>query len=233
MRCVRPLTFCVPTGNFGDVFAGFRREKKLGVPVNRLIVATNANDILAMRAIATGTYARGTVHATLSPAMDIQVASNFERLGKLYEAHGCNAATVRALMENFAATGSLTSSLRRWPPCKPRSSPTAQSEDETIATMKPGPSRSRSARRPAHSRGPHRNAQGICGGGCGQQRFRPHIRPSSRKPSKRQTGTSPAATRTHALDPDRARALRETLPNAIGPLRAFIAGAQNGGNQPI
>jgi threonine synthase len=74
----RPLTFSVPTGNFGDVFAGYV-GKQLGVPIKRLIVATNANDILA-RAITSGTYARGAVHATLSPAMDIQVASNFERL---------------------------------------------------------------------------------------------------------------------------------------------------------
>ncbi len=99
-----PLTFAVPTGNFGDVFAGYV-AKKIGAPVKRLVVATNANDILA-RAIRTGVYARGQVHATISPAMDIQVASNFERL--LFEAHGRDATKTRALMETFAATGALT-----------------------------------------------------------------------------------------------------------------------------
>jgi threonine synthase len=100
----RQLTFAVPTGNFGDVFAGFV-AKQLGAPIKRLIVATNVNDILA-RAITTGTYARGQVHATMSPAMDIQVASNFERL--LYENHGRDAARLNDLMKTFAATGSVT-----------------------------------------------------------------------------------------------------------------------------
>lgn len=100
----RPLTFSVPTGNFGDVFAGYV-AKQMGVPVQRLIIATNANDILA-RALATGTYARQSVHATLSPAMDIQVASNFERL--LFEIHGRDPAILRDLMATFAKTGSLT-----------------------------------------------------------------------------------------------------------------------------
>lgn len=128
----RALTFSVPTGNFGDVFAGYV-ARKIGVPVKRLIAATNANDILT-RAISTGAYARGTVHATLSPAMDIQVASNFERL--LYESHGREAATVRRLMDGFAATGALT--------IEPRALASIQSmfladrvhEGETVATMK-------------------------------------------------------------------------------------------------
>jgi len=98
------LTFSVPTGNFGDVFAGYV-AKQLGAPIGRLIVATNVNDILA-RAISTGLYARGQVHATISPAMDIQVASNFERL--LYESHGRAPAVVRKLMDEFARSGSLT-----------------------------------------------------------------------------------------------------------------------------
>ena len=100
----KQLTFSVPTGNFGDVFAGYV-AKQLGAPISRFIVATNVNDILA-RALATGAYARGAVHATMSPAMDIQVSSNFERL--LYESHGRDAARVRTLMDEFAAKGALT-----------------------------------------------------------------------------------------------------------------------------
>ncbi len=128
----RPLTFSVPTGNFGDIFAAYV-AKELGVPVHRLIVATNANDILA-RAITTGTYARGTVHATLSPAMDIQVASNFERL--LYESHGRDAAAVRELMQTFADTGSLTIKPDALSNIKKLFLADRVHEGETVATMK-------------------------------------------------------------------------------------------------
>ncbi len=74
----RPVSFSVPTGNFGDAFAGFAAQR-MGLPIERIIVATNANDIVA-RAVETGRYARGKVVETQSPAMDIQVSSNFERL---------------------------------------------------------------------------------------------------------------------------------------------------------
>ena len=74
----RPINFSVPTGNFGDVYAGYL-AKKMGLPINKLIVATNQNDIL-YRAISNGIYEVENVLETLSPSMDIQVASNFERL---------------------------------------------------------------------------------------------------------------------------------------------------------
>ena len=74
----RPVNFSVPTGNFGDVYAGYL-AKKMGLPINKLIVATNQNDILH-RAISNGGYEVENVFETLSPSMDIQVASNFERL---------------------------------------------------------------------------------------------------------------------------------------------------------
>jgi threonine synthase len=72
------VSFCVPTGNFGDAYAGYV-AKKLGLPIARIIVATNGNDILS-RAMKTGRYEKGAVLASISPAMDIQIASNFERL---------------------------------------------------------------------------------------------------------------------------------------------------------
>jgi len=99
----RPLAFSVPTGNFGDVYAGYV-AKRIGLPVAKLVVATNENDILA-RFLATGRYARGPVVATSSPSMDIQVASNFERL--LFEMEGRDGAAVAGLMREFAATGGL------------------------------------------------------------------------------------------------------------------------------
>jgi threonine synthase len=74
----RAVSFCVPSGNFGDAFAGYV-ARRMGLPIARIVVATNSNDILA-HAFEDGRYARGEVHATISPAMDIQSASNFERL---------------------------------------------------------------------------------------------------------------------------------------------------------
>jgi threonine synthase len=99
-----PVTFCVPTGNFGNVFAGYL-AKRMGFPIDKLIIATNDNDILA-QFFETGTYERGTVHHTTSPAMDIQVASNFERY--LYYHFGEDPDRLCAFMEEFAYTGSAS-----------------------------------------------------------------------------------------------------------------------------
>src|SRR5665213_245622 len=98
----RKVAFTVPTGNFGDVYAGYVATR-MGLPVDRLVVATNVNDILA-RTFATGAYELRDVVATTSPSMDIQVSSNFERL--LFDAYDRDASAVRALM------GSLTQSRR-------------------------------------------------------------------------------------------------------------------------
>jgi threonine synthase len=94
----RPVRFAVPTGNFGDVFAGYAATR-MGLPVERLIVATNVNDILA-RALASGVYEPRGVVATASPAMDIQVSSNFERL--LFEATGRSPVAVLKAMAALA-----------------------------------------------------------------------------------------------------------------------------------
>jgi threonine synthase len=94
---------CVPTGNFGDILAGYY-ARRMGLPISTLILATNENDILA-RFFATGNYSIGTVHHTLAPAMDIQVASNFERY--LFDRIGQDADRLREMMAGFAATGWL------------------------------------------------------------------------------------------------------------------------------
>jgi threonine synthase len=97
-----PVSFVVPTGNFGDAFSGYV-AKRCGAPVGRIVLATNANDILA-RTLASGSYERaGASHATLSPAMDIQVASNFERI--LHEVLGGDGERVRRLYDQFAQSG--------------------------------------------------------------------------------------------------------------------------------
>ncbi|MEI9411349.1 threonine synthase [Mesorhizobium salmacidum] len=100
----RPVSFTVPTGNFGDIFAGYA-AKKMGLPIDRLVIATNDNDILA-RTFATGEYRTKGVFATTSPSMDIQVSSNFERL--LFEASNRDAATVRRYMAGLKQSGAFT-----------------------------------------------------------------------------------------------------------------------------
>src|SRR5690606_15305739 len=100
----RPVSFTVPTGNFGDVFAGYA-AKLMGLPIERLVVATNDNDILA-RTLETGTYQTRGVVETTSPSMDIQVSSNFERL--LFEASGRDAETVTRYMQSLKQSGSFT-----------------------------------------------------------------------------------------------------------------------------
>ncbi len=92
--------FVVPTGNFGDVFAG-EAAMRMGLPVDKLLVATNSNDIMA-RALNEGIYESGKAEPTLSPSMDIQVASNFERA--LFEASGRDARFIRREMGLFAET---------------------------------------------------------------------------------------------------------------------------------
>jgi len=95
---LRPVSFSVPTGNFGDVLAGWV-AKRMGLPIERLVVATNVNDIL-VRTVHSGVYHATGVTPTTAPSMDIQVSSNFERL--LFEAYGRDGSAVRGLMGNLA-----------------------------------------------------------------------------------------------------------------------------------
>ncbi|TNE59548.1 MAG: threonine synthase [Alphaproteobacteria bacterium] len=100
----RAASYAVPTGNFGDILAGYA-AKQMGLPVDRLIIATNVNDILA-RTLATGEYKVEGVTPTTSPSMDIQVSSNFERL--IFEACGREAGEVRGLMSSLGQSGAFT-----------------------------------------------------------------------------------------------------------------------------
>lgn len=100
----RRVSFTVPTGNFGDIFAG-SIARAMGLPVDRLVIATNQNDILD-RALTTGEYRVGRVEPSVSPSMDIQVSSNFERA--LYFAYDGDAAAVRALMDELQTSGGFT-----------------------------------------------------------------------------------------------------------------------------
>ncbi|MDB5714291.1 MAG: threonine synthase [Sphingomonadales bacterium] len=100
----RKVAFAVPTGNFGDVFAGYVAAR-MGLPIERLIVATNVNDILH-RALSTGDYSCGLVTPTATPSMDIQVSSNFERL--LFDLSGRDGAALGGMMRAFDASKSMT-----------------------------------------------------------------------------------------------------------------------------
>jgi len=96
-----PVNFSVPTGNFGDVYAGYL-SKKMGLPINKLVVATNQNDILD-RAISSGKYEVETVFETNSPSMDIQIASNFERL--IYDLNDCDDIKTKNIMKGIKEEG--------------------------------------------------------------------------------------------------------------------------------
>jgi len=127
----RTVDFAVPTGNFGDAFAGYA-ARLMGLPIGRIIVATNTNDIIA-RALTTGDYRRGRAVATQSPAMDIQVASNFERL--FFECAGRDARASGAALRAFAAGGAVQAPPPVLAAMRDALVGVAVSEEETAATI--------------------------------------------------------------------------------------------------
>jgi threonine synthase len=128
----RKIAFTVPTGNFGDVFAGYVAAR-MGLPVDRLVIATNVNDILA-RALRSGGYEVHDVTPTASPSMDIQVASNFERA--LFEATDRDARTVRALMAGLANSRRFVVPARALAELRGIFSADCADEQETAATIR-------------------------------------------------------------------------------------------------
>ena len=128
----RKVAFTVPTGNFGDVYAGYV-ALRMGLPIDRLVIATNVNDILT-RTIATGTYDLRGVVATSSPSMDIQVASNFERL--LFDAYGRDGGPVRQLMASLDQSRRFALSERALSGIRTVFSADRADEEETAATIR-------------------------------------------------------------------------------------------------
>ncbi|WP_299934811.1 threonine synthase [uncultured Pelagimonas sp.] len=127
----RKISFTVPTGNFGDIFAGYI-AKQMGLPIDRLVVATNQNDILD-RCLKTGAYEKGDVAPSISPSMDIQVSSNFERA--LYFAYGKDGAAVAQLMDELA-NGGFSVSQGALQALREDFDSGRVSEDETLAFIK-------------------------------------------------------------------------------------------------
>ncbi len=128
----RKVAFTVPTGNFGDVYAGYV-ARQMGLPVDRLVVATNVNDIL-VRAFATGDYEIRDVVPTTSPSMDIQVSSNFERL--LFDAYARDAKAVTGLMGSLAQSRRFTVSAHALAAMRELFTADRADEEESAATMR-------------------------------------------------------------------------------------------------
>jgi threonine synthase len=127
----RAVSFTVPTGNFGDVFAGYI-AKRMGLPIERLVVATNQNDILH-RCLTTGRYEVEGVSPSISPSMDIQVSSNFERA--LFDVYDRDGAAVAQLMEELKGQGGFTLSQGALDRLRESFASGRASEDETRATI--------------------------------------------------------------------------------------------------
>ena len=128
----KPINFSVPTGNFGDVYAGYL-AKKMGLPINKFLVATNQNDILH-RAISKGTYDVEKVSETISPSMDIQIASNFERL--IYDLNNCNDTKTISAMKDIKEKGKYLIDKENLDKINIDFLSSQISEDETLKTIK-------------------------------------------------------------------------------------------------
>ena len=128
----RPINFSVPTGNFGDVYAGYL-SKKMGLPINKFIVATNKNDILH-RAISNGNYEAESVSETNSPSMDIQIASNFERL--IYDLNDCDDNETSTIMHGIKRKGKYIISKDKMEKINKDFLSASMSEEEILDTIK-------------------------------------------------------------------------------------------------
>ncbi len=128
----REVSFSVPTGNFGDIYAGWL-AKAMGLPVRQLIIASNRNDILA-RCVATGEYRRENVTPSLSPSMDIQISSNFERL--LFEFYDGDASAIRGLMQDLKTSGGFKLSETAYQRLRKYFSACCVDDQATLATIR-------------------------------------------------------------------------------------------------
>ncbi len=214
----RPVSFVVPTGNFGDVFAGWV-AKRMGLPVERLVVATNINDILA-RTLETGRYEVRGVSPTASPSMDIQVSSNFERL--LFEAEGRNAEAVRRHMASLAQSGAFTISGAPMAAIRGEFDAGRAGEDETAATMR------RYYEQAGYLLDPHTAVAMAVGAEQGGDPSVPRIVLGTAHPAKFPEAVK-AATGVHAALPPHVADIMERpervtrLPNDLAAVQAHIA----------
>lgn len=214
----RDVSFVVPTGNFGDIFAGFI-AKRMGVSIETLVIATNANDILR-RTLATGRYAPAEVAATQSPSMDIQVSSNFERL--LFEAYGRDGTAVAGLLADLARAGGF--GIEPGPLEAIRAEFAAYTTDEAATTQEIA----RTFREAGYIADPH-TAVGLAAArrAQAQRPATPHIVLGTAHPAKFPAAIERAIGRAPAL-PEPLAGLDEktetytTLPNDLSVIETFI-----------
>jgi threonine synthase len=128
----RKVTFAVPTGNFGNVFSGYA-ALQMGVPIERFVIGSNRNDILT-RLIASGEMTMAPVEPSLSPSMDIQVSSNFERL--LFELCGRNGDTIQDMMRRFRKSGRMKLTETRWQRMRKLFSGARVDDETTLAVIR-------------------------------------------------------------------------------------------------
>jgi len=210
----KQVSFSVPTGNFGDILAGYL-ALMMGVPIDRLICATNENDILSVF-FNSGLYRRGHVHQTISPSMDIQVASNFERF--LYLRMDRDSVRLRAFMDSFSKNGEAT--LGGAMPVDPHIVATAIDTQETMATI------ADVYRRNGYVVDPH-TAVGI----AAAKRFRvdgPMVCLATAHPAKFPESVDAAIGRKVAKHPrldglENAPSRRTVLPARVAEVQAFVA----------
>lgn len=213
----KPAIFVVPTGNFGDIFAG-EAAMQMGLPVERLVIATNANDIMA-RALNNGVYESGAAHHTLSPSMDIQVASNFERA--LFEASRRDSKWVAAAMSDFARTKKLVLPASVLENLRARYSAFACDDAQTLATIK------RIAADTGRVIDPH-TAVAACAANHFPASAAPMVILSTAHPAKFPDAVAKAIGRNPPMPEGLKRVMDlperlETLPNDLSLIRQFIS----------
>src|SRR5690606_402230 len=212
----RPVSFTVPTGNFGDIFAGYI-AKHIGLPVDRLVIATNQNDILH-RCLTTGRYATDGVKPSLSPSMDVQVSSNFERA--LFDAYGRDGRAVAQLMEELKREGGFGVSQGALQALRATYASGRVSEEETLATI------ARTHRETGELLCPH-SAAGVGVAKAQRAPAVPLVTLATAHPAKFPSAVDPATGHRPGL-PDRmadlfARPERVTsVPNDLAALEALI-----------
>jgi threonine synthase len=222
----RTMSFTVPTGNFGDIFAGYA-ARAMGLPVSKLVIATNVNDILA-RTLASGRYEIRGVAETMSPSMDIQVSSNFERL--LFEVSGRSSERVVDLMESLSSQRAFALSRDELSAIRARFDAHTTDEAATLATI------ARVRQHTGLTVDPH-TAVGIAAAGrTAREAGVPMITLSTAHPAKFPAAVAKAIGAEPAVPPaiERQRGLPErvtVLPNDVARIAAFVADRARAGGK--
>ena len=221
----RAIAFSVPTGNFGNIYAGYA-AREMGLPIDHLVLVTNRNDILS-RFLESGTLAIGAVEPSLSPSMDIQVASNFERY--LFELYGRNGDELAADMEAFRRDRTLTVTPKRFAEARKFFDGARVTDDETVATI------ARLYRETGEILDPH-SAVAVAGAErCRRDPSVPMVAIATAHPAKFPDAVEKAIKLRPALPPQLADLVKRpermtTLENDLSSLKGYISGRLGGGN---